>query len=297
MHEAGSHEQVAIERCLLLPETMVDLPGTLAGTLNYAIGNEPTWPYRLGIRHSVRTGQSEIALWSSPTGMRRAFVAQLLEQAFKANSYVRVLTRAEDASRDVIRTEVLAGRGHWTEDLAGIRFRISAPSFFQVNTAVAELMVSTVLELAEPDGRHIWDLYSGAGSFSLPLAQAGAEVSAVEIAGSSIRDLRRNLEATGLDDSIEVYPGDVARVIGELDAADLAIVDPPASGLDAAVITGIAEANIPELIYVSCDPQTLARDAARLQQLGYQLQSARPFDLFPQSYHVETIAVFRALTV
>jgi len=296
MHEAGSANELAVERCLLLPESLAELPKLLSGTLNYAMNNEAVWPYRVGIRHSERTGQNELALWSLPTGMRRAFIASLLEKSLPADSMVRVLTRADDSSRDVTKTEVLSGNGYWTERLAGLSYRISAPSFFQVNTDVADLMVDTVLDLARTHlggdiaGKAIWDLYSGAGSFTLPLAAAGALVSAVEIAGSSIRDLRRNLETHNLGDEVDVFPGDVARVLPQLSACDMAVVDPPASGLDRQVIHSIADADVRDLIYVSCDPQTLARDTQLLTRLGYHLLSARPFDLFPQTYHVECVA-------
>ncbi|MCL2135957.1 MAG: 23S rRNA (uracil(1939)-C(5))-methyltransferase RlmD [Coriobacteriia bacterium] len=293
MHEAGSNQATAIKRCLLLPLHLTDLPGQLAGSLNYALQNEAVRPYRLGFRYSAQTKQSELALWSMPTGMRRHFVAQLLSQTVATSSLVRVLSRAEDASRDVLKTEVLSGRGYWSEDVLGTRYAVSAPSFFQVNTDVAELMVAYVMGLVARPDKHVWDLYSGVGTFSLPLAKAGATVSAVEIAGSSIRDLRRNLKASRLTETVDVFPGDTGRVIGTLRPADLAIVDPPASGIDQNVTNQLIQAPLSDLVYVSCNPQTLARDAKRLDEGGFSLVSARPFDLFPQTFHVETIAVFR----
>jgi 23S rRNA (uracil1939-C5)-methyltransferase len=293
MHGQGDERPVAVKRCLLLPDGLSDMPGKLSGALNYLLGKEPLKPYRVGIRHSERTGLSELALWSMPGGMQRAFVAQRLGEVMATGSTVRVLTRGEGAERDVAKVEVLSGRGRWAEELAGQRFSVSAPSFFQVNTMVAEAMVGQVLELADPSGRHVWDLYSGVGSFSLPLAAAGAKVTAVELAGSSIRDLRRNLSDSGLDGRVTVAPGDVARAIGGLSAPDLAVVDPPRSGLGRDVVARLAESAARELIYVSCDPQTLARDAAWLAEAGFALQAASPYDLFPQSPHIEVITHFR----
>jgi 23S rRNA (uracil1939-C5)-methyltransferase len=294
-YEAGSKQATPIKQCLLLPEVLSKLPENLSGVLNYALASEATKPYRVAIRHSTNNSQTELALYSTPSGMRRAFVAKLLGDTGHFSSIVRVLTKSDDASRDVRKTEVLFGRGHWTERLSNFRFTVSAASFFQVNTAVAEQMVSYVLALANPKGKHIWDLYCGVGTFTLPLARAGASLSAVELAGSSLRDLDRNLASAALDDIVEINPGDVARAIAEptsLTPPDLIIVDPPAAGLDAAVIDAIATSGTSELIYVSCDPQTLARDTARLAEHGYRLQKARLFDLFPQTYHVETIAYF-----
>jgi len=289
-HPLNSTELVEVKRCHLLPKPFVDLPKQIAGTLNYAVSQEPVKPYRVGFRHSVRTGISELALWSTPSGMRRSFVAQLLTDAMKLDSLVRVLTRNQDSERKVVKTEILSGRGHWVEELSTRRLMISAPSFFQVNTPVAEAMVAKVLAIAEPADKQIWDLYCGAGSFTLPLAAAGAEVSAVEIAGSALRDLRRNLDAFALDEHVEVYSGDVGRALSELEPAHLAVLDPPRAGLSTTVVNQLLASAPEQLVYVSCDPQTLARDIAYLAAGGYQLLAAYPFDLFPQSYHVETIA-------
>jgi 23S rRNA (uracil1939-C5)-methyltransferase len=295
-HEARSNLAKPIKQCLLLPKALAELPETLSGTLNYALASEATKPYRVAIRHSTNSSQTELALYSTPSGMRRAFVAKLLGDTGQFSSIVRVLTKSDDASRDVRKTEVLHGRGHWSERLSGIRYTVSAASFFQVNTAVAEHMVNHLLQLAKPKGKHIWDLYCGVGTFTLPLARSGATVSAVEIAGSSLRDLERNLANAALDDAVDVYPGDVARVIAEpasgLQNPELIIADPPAAGMDATVVDAIAASGTSMLIYVSCDPQTLARDTARLTEHGYRLIEARLFDLFPQTYHVETIALF-----
>jgi len=292
MHQSNDTEPTAISSCLLLPKVLADEPLSLGGTLNFALGREPVQPYRLGIRHSARTKSCELALWSTPCGMQRGFVAGLLAKAVPNSSTVRVLTRSNDAGRKVVNTEVLSGQGSWTEQLAGFRFMISAPSFFQVNTAVAEAMVAKLVELAAPADKHIWDLYCGAGTFSLPLAAAGATVSAVELAGSSLRDLRRNLKNANLEKGVQVVSGDVAIALRSLAPARLAVVDPPRSGLKPQVTAQLVDSPTAELIYVSCDPQTLARDAALLVAGGYHLQGVYPYDLMPQSYHVETIAYF-----
>ncbi|MDR2957635.1 MAG: 23S rRNA (uracil(1939)-C(5))-methyltransferase RlmD [Coriobacteriales bacterium] len=296
MYHQGSQQLVAINNCPLLPENLAGIPGSLAGSLSYAFGKDKVWPYRIGIRNSIRTNQSELALWSTPTGARRGFLTQLLGEILPASSLVRVLTRENNSKRQVIKTEVLSGRGHWTEHMAGVRFMVSAPSFFQVNTEVAETMVAKVLDLVAPAGKRIWDLYSGVGSFSLPMALAGGQVTAVEIAGSAIRDFHRNCRATGLDSQVGLISGDVARAFQDSDqltSADIAVIDPPRSGLQADTLAGLSKASLHELVYVSCDPQTLARDSARLAMAGFQLIAAYPFDLFPQSYHVETVAYFQ----
>jgi len=292
MHESGSLEQVAIARCLLLAERLFEAPGKIAGILNYALSGEETAPYRVGLRCSSVTSSSELALYSTPSGMRRGFMAKLFHEYHPFDSIVRVLTRNDTAERKAVKTEVLSGQGHWLEKLAGIIFRISAASFFQVNTPQAEAMVNRLLDLIDPHDRIVYDLYSGAGTFTLPLALAKAQVTAIEMAASSLRDLKRNLKSANLDSLVEIIAGDVERELNHLSGADIIVLDPPRSGLRRGVIDSLLRINAAEIVYVSCDPQTLARDSALLTAGGYHLVGAYPFDLFPQTYHVETIAHF-----
>jgi len=115
-------------------------------------------------------------------------------------------------------------------------------------------------------------------------------VVAIESAGSAVRDLRRNLESNAV--WADVIGGDAAREIDACGHFDLVVVDPPRAGLDAGVIAALAARTPRALVYVSCDPATLARDAARLAEAGLTLRSATPVDLFPQTYHIETVARF-----
>lgn len=135
------------------------------------------------------------------------------------------------------------------------------------------------------------DLYAGGGTFSVPMAATGADVIAVEAAGSSVRDLRRNAELNRVE--IEVVGGDAARELPELGELDALVVDPPRAGLADGVVDSIASARPSRVAYVSCDPQTWARDVARFEKCGYQLERATPVDMFPQTYHVETVSILK----
>ena len=134
------------------------------------------------------------------------------------------------------------------------------------------------------------NLSAGAGTFTLPLAAAGACVVAVESAGSSVRDLRRNAERAGAD--IDIIGGDAARELPELGELDALVVDPPRAGLADGVVASIAAASPRRVAYVSCDASTWARDVARFEQEGYRLIRVTPVDLFPQTYHVEVVSIF-----
>lgn len=211
----------------------------------------------------------------------------------------RVSTIDDASSAESESGEQVAGSG---EDTAAascasttstlFNYRVSAPSFFQVNTAQAEVLIGLVLDgLGIESGMRVADLYSGVGSFSLPLAALGADVSAIEIAGSSTRDLVRNADAAGVD--IDVICDDTAIALPKLGSLDALVVDPPRVGLEAKVIDQIAAASPERVAYVSCDPQTFARDIGRFEHAGYRLQSATPVDLFPQTYHVESVGILR----
>lgn len=288
---AASDEVVPVDSCLLLPKKQIKLPKALAGALRYVSGESDLGVSRVAIRTSLATRDTEIALWTAPGAFPRKAAGDTVRQAASATGVVRVLSRGEAKRRDIAGVEVLTGRGFWREHLGEFEYALSAPSFFQVNTVAAENLVRLVLDALAPDGSdRVLDLYAGAGTFTLPLAEFAGEVVAVEGAGSAVRDLRRNLESACLD--AEVAPGDAARALPELGAFDLAVVDPPRSGLHPSLVPALAAAGPVRVAYVSCDPATLARDASALRSVGYDLMSAVPVDLFPQTWHVETVAVF-----
>ena len=205
-HREGTHEIATPAVCPLAHDAVAKAPKALRGALRFAQGSADLGIFRVGVRHSVRTRETEIALWTKPGAFPRAHVAKTLKSALKATSIVRVLADPGRA-RKIKGVETLDGKGCWGEELADARFLTSAPSFFQVNTAQAEKLAAEVVEglggrMGEEgpeglDGLLVADLYAGGGTFSVPLARAGADVIAIEAAGSSVRDLRRNAEMRG----------------------------------------------------------------------------------------------------
>jgi 23S rRNA (uracil1939-C5)-methyltransferase len=306
------------DACLLAHEAIAAAPRALRGALRYAQGSSDLGIYRVGLRHSETTGSLEVALWTEPGAVARFprdRVAKLVTDALGATSVVR-LVASRERMREVRKVEVLAGRGYWAERLAGLRFYTSAPSFFQVNTAQAEVLIELVKGFlsglagaggaaadaagaapaapapAPPApaasslrGLRVADLYAGGGTFSLPLAGAGAEVVAVESVGFSVRDFRRNAELNGL--AGEMIGGDSERELPDLGPVDACIVDPPRAGLTKGALGAIVQSACERVISISCNPATWARDVARFEQAGYELQQAVPVDLFPQTPHVE----------
>lgn len=301
-HREGTHDIASPGICPLAHDAIAKAPKALRGALRFAQGSADLGIFRVGVRHSLRTGDLEVALWTNPGSFPRGHIAKTVKSAVKASSIVRVMADPGKA-RKIKGVETLDGKGCWEEQLGSARYLASAPSFFQVNTAQAEKLVACVIEglggrMAEdgPEGLDdllIADLYAGGGTFSVPLAQTGAEVLAVEAAGSSVRDLRRNADLNRVD--VEVIGGDAARELPELGDLDALVVDPPRAGLADGVVESIAAAEPTRVAYVSCDPATWARDVARFEACGYRLESVQPVDLFPQTYHVEVVSIFARL--
>ena len=291
-HREGTDELVPAESSHLAHKQIERMPKALQGAIRYAQGNQDLGIFRVGARHSLATGEMEIALWTKPGAFPRATFAKTLSSACKATSIVRVLADPGKA-RKIKGVETLDGRGYWRERIGDAEFSTQAPSFFQVNTAQAAKLVGLVTEgLGDLDSAYVADLYAGGGTFSIPLAMAGAEVVAVEAAGSSVRDLRFNAENNGVD--IDVVGGDAARELASLGNLDALVVDPPRAGLAESVVKDIVAAQPGRIAYVSCDPATWARDIARFEKSGYRLASATPVDMFPQTYHVETVSILVA---
>ena len=186
---------------------------------------------------------------------------------------------------------VLAGEDGVFIDVLERSFRVSAGSFFQVNTRMAALMVGHILESLPVDSsKVVLDLYCGVGLFSAFLAPLAAEVIGVEAAPSACADYAVNLDEF---ENVSLYEGMAEQVLPALERhIDFAVVDPPRAGLERAALDALVNLHPAKIAYVSCDPATLARDAKRLIAAGYRLERVTPFDLFPQTYHIESISLF-----
>ena len=288
---SGARGVIKVSSCLLLEKKYQRLVKSVSGALGYLCGSHGIELQRVGIRASRRTREVEVALWSKPGPFPRAQAAKVLVDATKATSIVRVLAKGPEKARKVSGVEALHGKGHWRERIDYGVMALSAPSFFQVNTAGAERLVQLVLEgLDAQEDDEAMDLYSGAGTFTLPLARRCAWVSAVESYGPAVRDLRRNLELAGIENA-EPIGGDAGREFPD-GQADVIVVDPPRAGLSSDVVRQLCAQPARAIAYVSCDPATLARDLSRFEADGtFSPKSITPVDLFPQTFHVETVCL------
>jgi len=186
--------------------------------------------------------------------------------------------------------KVLAGRGHVYQTVLGKTFRVAAPSFFQVNVPQAEELCRKILKHVAPLGDEVLlDLYSGVGMISLLMAPFVQQVTAVESDATAVEDARVNAQEQDVR-NVEFICDDVNRAVNRVASADIVILDPPRKGCPADTLRRIATLRPRRIIYVSCNPATLARDLATLEQSGYVTHEVEPVDMFPQTFHVEVIA-------
>ncbi len=226
-------------------------------------------------------------------------VKELIEMLREAVPHlVGVVQNINERPGNVIlgrRQRLLWGQDSLTDRLGSLRFKISPASFFQVNRAQAEKLYALTAELAAPrPGSTVWDLYCGTGTISLYLAKKGAKVHGIETVAAAIEDAERNAAANGC--AARFYCGDSAieapKLLAQGERPEAVVLDPPRAGCSPRVLATVVKAAPKRIVYVSCNPATLARDAAALSEQGYRLQKVQPLDMFPQTAHVETVALF-----
>jgi 23S rRNA (uracil1939-C5)-methyltransferase len=264
---ADTHNVVPVEDCLII-DPLLDEMWTAF---------DMRWPeiYRLGLR------------CGSATGDRMAIFELEEYQDFDIEvdfpvSCILLLPDGEAV--------VLMGSSSLAEYVAGREYRISAGSFFQVNTAGAGALVALVRDLLQPDGGEtLLDLYCGVGLFGLALVGDVGRVIGVESDASAVADFRAN--AGGLE-QVQLLEGMAQAMLGRVERpVDLVVLDPPRAGAGERVVAEIARLGPRRVAYISCDPATLARDARHLADAGYRLEVVQPVDLFPQTFHIESVSL------
>jgi 23S rRNA (uracil1939-C5)-methyltransferase len=188
--------------------------------------------------------------------------------------------------------QVLAGDGSFLVEVMNRTFRVSALSFFQVHTQLSQELVRLCLDALQVNAADVvFDLYAGVGLFSRFIAEAGASVVAIEQSPWACADFEANLDEFN---DVELYEASVEQALSSVRRRPTAaVVDPPRAGLGTQAIQGLLTHSPSCLVYVSCDPSTLARDGRLMADGGYTLESVTPVDMFPQTFHIETVSVWR----
>lgn len=303
---ARSHQVVAVKHCLLQPDA-ADRTAAAVGRWmrKYQI---PAYDERTGkglVRHIyVRVnhlGQSLCCLVVNGKGVPREpeLAAMVLDAVPKT---LGVLLNFNTSRGNVILGKsfrTLWGQDFLMDVLCGLSFKLSAPSFYQVNRKQAQVLYGKALEFAGLSGSEtVLDLYCGAGTITLCMAGQAERVIGAEIVPSAIHDARENAERNGIQNA-EFLLGDASEIAARFSAEglrpDVITVDPPRKGLSPDVVRAVAEMDPQRVVYVSCDPGTLGRDLARFAEFGYLARRAAAVDMFPRTAHIETVCLLSKL--
>jgi len=288
---AGAGEQAALEGESQAPRRA---PGE-------RIGPAPDGRVRLRnlvVREGRRTGKLQVRIVTTAGELDAGGLAQALAAGLGERLDGVLWTRSDRPAETTQggETELVWGESELPERLGELDLRISAEAFFQTNTEMAEVLYGLVAEYAALEGwERVYDLYCGIGSIALTLAPKAGELWGIELVEQAVADAiagaRRN-EIT----KARFFAGDTRLALGELLAKagrpDVIVVDPPRAGLSKKVVHRIIEAAPKRIVYVSCNPTTLAPNAAELVEAGWALKKVRPVDMFPQTHHIEAVALF-----
>ncbi len=292
---------IDMEACLLQKETGNHILGIVkeyarnSGVPVYGIKtHEGFWRY-LAIRYSVAFDQWMVNLVTAEDrpDIVQPLADELAVRFERIGSIVNNITARKAAIAMGEEERVLFGESQIEDQIGSHTFRISANSFFQTNTPGARKLYETVLEYAELTGEEqVLDLYSGTGTIPIYLSSRAKNVIGMEIVESAIADARKNCEENGIQNCSFIC-GDIRKKLPEIEKTpDVLIIDPPRAGMHKDVLIRIMEMAPEKIVYVSCNPTTLARDLGQMEQ-DYEILEIQPVDMFPHTYHIEAVAKLR----
>jgi len=308
MHKKGSfYDVVTVDGCQIID---ADMRRVLTITLEYF--TKLGLPYyrknthegylrHLLVRKAAKTGQILVDLVTSTQisslyeiAMLAGWRDALVKCTEWEGSIAGILHTKNDREADVVcdqGTEILYGKSYFTEELLGLSFTISPFSFFQTNSLGAEVLYSTARDFISTgaDGAEVYDLYSGTGTIAQVIAPAAKHVTGVEIIEEAVEAAKDNAKLNGLD-NCDFIAGDVLKVLDDIEEKpDFIILDPPRDGIHPKALDKIIDYGVESLVYISCKPTSLARDLEVFLARGYCVKRIACVDMFPGTYHVETV--------
>lgn len=297
---AGSHDVVENQRCLILPEESDAVKDIVIDYVNqYRVMPYDEKAHKGLLRHIyVRRGavSGQVLVCLALNGRRLPKPEVLIERLKKVPGFTTLVISVNTKPGNAVLGDefiTLYGPGYIEDTLCGLNFRLSPRSFYQVNHHQAQRLYQAAIDRAEiTKNDTVLDLYCGVGTITLAMAKAAGKVIGVEVVPQAVEDARDNALRNGIENT-EFFCGDAGQAALELEKqgirADVVVVDPPRKGLNADTIEALSRFAPRRIVYVSCDPATLARDVALLKERGYQVKDAVAADLFPRCAHVESI--------
>ena len=303
VYQSSTHKIVPIDRCMIEDETadrIVVTVRTLMESFRLKPFNENTMSGFLRhvlVRRGYYSGQVMLVLvtGSAEFPSRRAFLAELLRLHPEITTVVQNINANFTSLVLGDRSIVLYGEGYIEDTLLGTRFRISPKSFYQVNPQMTELLYAKAIGLLSLTGKErVIDAYCGTGTIGILAARSAGQVIGVELNGDAVRDAIDNAARNDIR-NITFVKADASDFLVEMaqegEKADALIMDPPRAGSDVRFMSSAVKMGPRNIVYVSCNPETLARDLRWLTQHGYKVRTIQPFDMFPHTMHVETICL------
>ena len=297
---AGTHDVVENERCLILPEEMDQVKDAVIRHMNtFRIPAYNEQSHTGLVRHIyVRRGavSKQVLVCLAVNGRSIPHAEELIQNLQKIEGFTTLVLSVNTKRGNTILGDemiTLYGAGYIEDTLCGLTFRLSPRSFYQVNHHQAQRLYAAAIEQAQiTKDDTVLDLYCGVGTITLAMAGAAGRVIGVEVIRQAVEDARENAKRNGIENA-EFFCGDAGQAALELEKngvrPDVVVVDPPRKGLNADTIEALHRMQPRRIVYVSCDPATLARDVALLRERGFTLQNALAADLFPRCAHVETV--------
>ena len=298
----GTHEVVQMDRCRILPQETDRVKAIVMDYVNknkVSVYDEATHRGLLRhiyVRRGAVSGQILVCLVVNGDGLPK--LPALIEALKAVPGFTTLVLSVNTRKGNAVLGDkfvTLYGPGYIEDTLCGLNFRLSARSFYQVNHAQAQRLYETAIAMAGITKNDlVLDLYCGVGTITLAMASAAGKVMGVEVVPQAIEDARDNARRNGIENA-EFFCADAGAAALELEQKgirpDIITVDPPRKGLNSDAIEAIDRMNPKRLVYISCDPATLARDTALLKERGFRLEKAIAADLFPRCSHVETLAL------
>lgn len=305
-YQEGSHYIVQVDKCLIEDEKCQEIIRTVRTLLrNFKMEpfNEDTGKGLLRhvlVRRGIKTGEIMVVLVLGthifPSGNN--FVKELLKLHPEITT---VVVNINDRKTSMVlgeREKISCGKGYITDELCGCRFRISPSSFYQINPTQTEVLYNKAIEFAGFTGKEsVIDAYCGIGTIGMVAAKHAKNVIGIELNGNAVRDARMNAKENGIK-NIEFFRGDagdfMVKMAAEGAKADVVFMDPPRAGSDEAFLSSVAKLAPKKLVYISCNPLTLARDLGYITENGYEVKKIQPVDMFPFTDHCETVVLLTA---
>lgn len=298
-----SHEIIEVDRCFIQDETANEIMLIIKKWIeefnitgyNEALGKGTL--RHIMIRKAFKTGDIMLALVTNDKNLPHK--EELIHSITTEIKGVKgIIQNINDKKTNVVlgkKEIILWGKGTIQDYIGGFKFNISPKSFFQVNPVQTEKLYGTALKYAGLTGKEVvFDAYCGTGTISLFLSQNAKKVYGVEIIPEAIENAKINAEQNGVENA-EFIVGkaeeEIPKLIEKRVKPEVVVVDPPRKGCEKSLLYSIAKASPRTIVYVSCDPATLARDLSVLQGEGYKVLEVQPVDMFPETHHVETVVL------